>query len=477
MINQGSNNNAIIALYFISLIMIVTILHSEFLWLDEAVQFYISKGININSSDFFNLSGNLNDVILNNTLTNLDPGGFSVILHYWSKVSNNIIWLRILPFSFYIIFVISFCYVFYLLFDKNKLSIFSVFISLFIPQFISKSIELRAYSMEMLGVSISILFLIFLEKKITNKKLLFFSLVMSFFITSRYSFLLTAFIHTLFVIKIILSNKTDFKKQFFHIMIYSIPLIITVISIFFFSLIKQKQLLLENPYLGYTPYLNNNPLVLLEPKNIIYILLIVCITLFYFKRKNKIKTNLRLILEYTIISNLFFVFISFLGLHPWSLFSPPRGNHLLVLSIVSIISIVIYFFRFKIEKVNHYITILFLATICFIYIYFLDITLENNWRNKNVITDLKKFESDEKLRLNKDTYILINKNMRFSVRYAFEYGIFKSGYKLNSQNFVFMKKNKPELYPENYRFLISYKWTKSNYNKLDGYNYIFSRNN
>jgi len=84
------------------LVYVFFALLSPYFWFDEAGQIYMSLGLNHFSPPNSPL-GSIGDVILNNNKYNLDPGGFSVILFVWLKASTNYIWVRILPYLFFII--------------------------------------------------------------------------------------------------------------------------------------------------------------------------------------------------------------------------------------------------------------------------------------------------------------------------------------------------------------------------------------
>ena len=57
---------------------------------DESGQIFISQGLNHWSHPYSQPLG-LGQVIKNNSLYNLDPGGFSILLFFWEKVSHNLI--------------------------------------------------------------------------------------------------------------------------------------------------------------------------------------------------------------------------------------------------------------------------------------------------------------------------------------------------------------------------------------------------
>ena len=70
---------------------------------DEAGQFWISKGLN-HYSQISERNGGFKDLLVNNNKYNLDPGGFTFVLRVWTLVSNEILWIKFLPFLFFILF-------------------------------------------------------------------------------------------------------------------------------------------------------------------------------------------------------------------------------------------------------------------------------------------------------------------------------------------------------------------------------------
>jgi hypothetical protein len=69
------------------------------IWYDEGVQLHVSLG----EDPFGPLdqpAGNLRRVRAANGWANLDPGGFSVLLHGWMRIGDDLTWVRLLPFLF-----------------------------------------------------------------------------------------------------------------------------------------------------------------------------------------------------------------------------------------------------------------------------------------------------------------------------------------------------------------------------------------
>ena len=82
-------------------LFVFSILLEPYMWHDESGQFFMSLGLN-HFSPPNESPGSFLDVIKNNNNYNLDPGGFTVLLYLWMKISTNYIWIRLLPFLFFL---------------------------------------------------------------------------------------------------------------------------------------------------------------------------------------------------------------------------------------------------------------------------------------------------------------------------------------------------------------------------------------
>lgn len=202
-------------------------LSNENFWLDESGQFWMAKGL-YHFSPPLSEEGDLGDVIKQNSEHNLDPGGFTVILHYWTKISNSAFWLRMLPYSFFILSMIALALITYHFSNSVGLSIISLYyLPIIKGSLLNFSFELRAFSMEYFGIAISLfLFLNFIKSK-TNKNLLILTSVMAIFSTSRYSFIVFALIIAL--LSFILQRRRLEKIK------YYIPLALSLVLIYFLS--------------------------------------------------------------------------------------------------------------------------------------------------------------------------------------------------------------------------------------------------
>lgn len=263
------------------------------LWFDEAGQFWISQGLNHDSAPM-SLTGGVKDVIKNNRFYNMDPGGFSILLHFWGKASTAVIWLKTLPMLFFISAMFFYCWCIYLASKNIILSLYLSIAPLLIPSISNMGFELRAYSMEMLGTVLCAYFLIALTNKITSLRLALVSLVFSLFMFSRYAEVLVTFSASLYILSLIILRKDSLTKKIQEIAIYSLPLIVTVVIIYIVSMQYQNP---KATNLFYLTYLKHNPSVLLSKFNFFYLgFQFILIALIFLMRKKDSCNNLRPIL-------------------------------------------------------------------------------------------------------------------------------------------------------------------------------------
>lgn len=220
-----------------------------FLWYDEAGQFYISKGLCHYSEPFAPYSG-VCDVFHYNRYFNLDPGGFSVLLHYWSMLSNHYAYLRLLPLLFFLVFIFVAYKIGMQLFHDHFPAILLASVFLISPIITHLAGELRAYSMEMFGVLISLYYLKRIDNNLSIPKLLILALILNVFMTSRYDFVIYAFVISLCVI-FIACKQNGFYKAILPIMIYSFVMLIGVALVYLVSMRYQNASAEPLSYLSY----------------------------------------------------------------------------------------------------------------------------------------------------------------------------------------------------------------------------------
>lgn len=398
-----------------------------FLWFDEAATFWISQGIKVDALPFTQ-SGTIKDVIYYNRNLNLDPGGFSLLLHFWSKIDTSHTFLRILPFTFFV----TSQFLFIKIINKRLKNYFiATFFSLsffLVSNYYSAAFELRAYSMELLLVLLCIYFVDKVNVETNNIFILIFSTSISLLMTGRYSSIIIVFITIAILVYKIFSTKSCNKNYAIKTTILILPSIISSFFVYYQSYIYQNKF---SEKLHYLKYLNSDLKYLLEFNNIIFIILLILISFIYIKYKKN-----DFILLFAITINICFIFLSLIGKYPWDPTST-RCNVITLPVLVSIISIsapkiIPYYENNWIKKT----TILSLAIILFSY--------------ANKLTP--KYDKPADIYSFLTNYNFVNKPKIFmdrwsnvSVRYLYEYGNLKE----------FKKKHS---YPSNFKLMSSPKY-------------------
>ncbi len=293
-----------------------------YLWFDESGQFFMGLGIN-HYSDPYSVRGTLHDVIVNNRRFNLDPGGFTVLVWFWTLVSNSVFFLRLLPLLF---FAGSVWFLYRILdhsgIDRTRSFLFLGVYVLFASVF-SLVAEFRAYSMEICGTLMTLWLYLKFSDDFTFRRLLVLSLVASFFCTSRYSFILVAFVLALFVL-VTLYRREKFGRFLAKSLVFGLPLLATVLAVYFFMT------RLQTPgTLGYVGYIGKNPSLLWSPLSLLFYLNI----LLYGIRFRRDRKSVPFVLTFTLCVSAFFFLLSVCVLFPWDL---KRAASVTLLNLVSL---------------------------------------------------------------------------------------------------------------------------------------------
>src|SRR5262249_18868417 len=116
-------------------------------WYDESMQFWMSLG-----GDAFgppqSLPGGFRDVVHQNALTNLAPGGFTIIMWLWLKFATSVVWQRALPFFFFLFGMTCLAWMGWTRRRSLPFVVFSSLIPACDPLLLDYASEVRAYSME-----------------------------------------------------------------------------------------------------------------------------------------------------------------------------------------------------------------------------------------------------------------------------------------------------------------------------------------
>ena len=309
---------------FIIIGMLCVYLPNPYLWYDEAGQFFISQGLNHYSAPF-SPEGGLYDVIVNSRGYNMDPGGFSVILYFWQKISTSYLWLRLLPALFFFGFAFT-LYKVSIYETKNKiLSIVIATLPFILPIFTNRITELRAYSMEMMGVMLSVWLIMRFKDNLNIKRLLVLSVVQVLFMSSRYGYIMVASGVSIYLVYFLYKQN---KLYIFasKAMIYGLPLIITVLVVYFGMMSFQNG---HAGQMSYAGYLSSSLLMFMSPMSILYYAVIILAVLKVLK-KNKFSDLHILAL---IIGTIYFI-LSAIGHYPWEMHRTISAYSLFVFTLI-----------------------------------------------------------------------------------------------------------------------------------------------
>ena len=160
-------------------------------WYDETVQIWIAHGVDPLGPAGQTLGG-WRDVGRMNRYTNLDPGGFSLWLHLWSKGGHGLVWLRLSAYLFFLFMAALLARWAFELTGSSSAACLAPFIPLAYGLVLSFAFEIRAYSLEILGVVAAgyALHRVVRDPSLLNHLLL--GAVCSVFLWSRYSFVVVA---------------------------------------------------------------------------------------------------------------------------------------------------------------------------------------------------------------------------------------------------------------------------------------------
>ncbi len=306
---------------------------------DEAGQFWMAKGLN-HYSDILAKNGDFANSIINNRKYNLDPGGFTLILRFWTFISNDILWLKLLPFVFFILFCFYFIKTIYLLTNNWNYSLIGIILIIVVDNIFNFITYLRPYSMEYFGAAFALYLLLKTQAKFTKKELFQFGLIMCLFAFSRYTFSVNIVAMSLLIIRTDQGIKQNIEK----IIWFNFPIISAYLIIWFVTLqyqnpsfkapgLYQNNLLFSHPELFFELFNWN----FLNIRSFPFTLLVIL-----FPLRNKLKINFpvhtSLFIKWGLIVHIILLVFSIVGASPWDI-RDQRSTYLYLLSLLSVIII------------------------------------------------------------------------------------------------------------------------------------------
>lgn len=351
--NRIIRNSIIFLTYSVILFLIIYTFYKSwnepYLWYDEAVQFYDSRGIDY---DNFNIEPNINNIHFKNSRFNMDPGGYTLFMHYWSRYSINPFFLRIPNFIFFLITILVIGKLFLTTIkDQLKVSISILCILLLYDgMIVNRAVEIRAYMIEIL-VSVICLYLIYEPKRIIVKGNLVLKSVLVIFVFSamwaRYStvvFILLSWFYFAILHLGLFSKKS---------LIGFLAIFTNVFLIYFFMLYYQNPLGLAMDYLNYLDSFEG--IVALLDGDIYYVVglffLLILIVNKTKQKENRIESFFEkfqvelkmsksyILIGFVLILNFAFIFLSLLHKYPFDP-SNPRCFFIVLLTLVTILILV-----------------------------------------------------------------------------------------------------------------------------------------
>jgi hypothetical protein len=418
--NKIASNNTISHTMIVLILGVVIVLFAgksisnPNFWFDESGQFWMAKGLNHFSLPL-SATGNIGDVLSNNARYNLDPGGFTVLLHFLTFIGNSPVILRLLPFAFFILSFILIDKICLIWFPNRKLCWFCG-----LALFLSGSIcyyafELRPYSMEMCTAFLSLFSAYKRDKILNNKKYgCFVGLLLAIGITSRYSAVFSVMPLFLIILYDII-RRYKLKKDFLNLLVFIVPLVVFSVGIIYFTLQFQNPQLNPPDYTKSLMFKTAGIHSILGKKTV-YILPFIALFVLYILHHNKSwfkKYNTFVV--FALLQNGIFIILSLLGKYTWGITSrwDIATHSLFIFSIIPLCFILL-------EKIKEFPVIKYYLIICAIVIlsifgvnfkYHGNDSIYDNYITSNV---------------DSESFILANKNAGTTIRYLFEYGNLKN---------------------------------------------------
>ncbi|OGI02330.1 MAG: hypothetical protein A2Y25_10350 [Candidatus Melainabacteria bacterium GWF2_37_15] len=335
----------IFVLILVLIIFALNNIHNPNLWYDEAGQFLMAKGLNHFSPFLAPASTNIADVIYNNSIYNRDPGGFTLLLFFYTLVSNSIEWLRFLPYLFFVLSVVAFIAITKELSGSLRLGLISgLLFFLLLPTRILLyfAFEVRAYSMEVCGIFMCFYLLLKTYRNPDKINLLLLGLVSAFFMGSRYSFWVYAFIVTLALFIYVFKNSL--KNFVLKGYLYYLPLLISTLFFIFTAAIAHSARILPHTYDYMLAYQDLVMKIQIFKLNFLHLsalpVTIFLITFLFLKNKDK---KFSMLFFVVIFYELIFIALSFMGKHPWHIYGRwSIGLHALSISCSTALLSLIY---------------------------------------------------------------------------------------------------------------------------------------
>lgn len=249
----------------------------------------------------------------NRTYGSIDPGFFTLILHYWSLISSKTLWLRLLPFGFFLGSL--FLLIKLATPEKGKLyyGLFPLFLVFGDQLLMDHAYTVRPYAMEMMGTFFLFAFLFHFNGEWRRENILM-MVILSFFLGSRYYFWINASFAGLSFLWVEWARASKTLKFKEVIKLFSIPTIVGIVLLLFTYSYQIENLDIAYMDVNYDPA---NPWFteVLKDINFRYLLSYPLFILF-FKRRNLSDQEMKVI-SFLTLSFVGYVLLSVLKISPF----------------------------------------------------------------------------------------------------------------------------------------------------------------
>lgn len=252
-------------LILLGVIFKLLILNAHGLWSDEALQFWVSKGINtkyLYSPVFVNLpdSVTLYTIFKNTNKFLIGSPFFTILLYFWSKFSSSVYWLRLLP----CLFGIGILPLMYLIavevnFSKKWALILVAFCAWNASWFVY-SAELRPYSLEIFCSALTLLFFLKIIKSngLLIKYYIWIIFTIFLGIVSGYGYCLSVpFFLFFLILHAIFKCRDNILRVLYKLVILSVPVVFLLIYLTQIRVNWVKKFLIDGFHPPYLTYLHD----------------------------------------------------------------------------------------------------------------------------------------------------------------------------------------------------------------------------
>lgn len=208
----------------------------------------MAKGQNHYSPKYEPPSNSILKILEQNSHYNLDPGGFTILLHFWTMISDSMLWMRLLPFLFFCLSVWMFSLICSKWRQGSVAAWFSGGLLLLSPLTTFFAFELRAYSLEILFTLLVLYTAAFAEPLKNRKNAIFYGLLLTAGMTARYSICFTVAIGVLIVLWRFFLPDGHFCRErlssrtLMNVLLFGLPMVLAAACIYWFSYRHQIQI-------------------------------------------------------------------------------------------------------------------------------------------------------------------------------------------------------------------------------------------